>query len=246
MLLCCDLWISQSQFLNDYSPCHIFLQFPQLYQEGVQNILFSWRRILSWMFSRFYSAVIVFFFSTKAMEHQAFNDDGKTVGRDILGATMYSCIVWAVNLQMALSISYFTIIQHVLIWGSVALWYIFLLIYGSITPTASTDAYQIFVEALAPAPSYWLLVLFVVISTAVPYFSASAIQMQFFPMYHQMIQWMNYEGQSNDPEYCDMVRQRSLRPTSVGFTARRAARTSRAWPRQQKSRRSLKMVASYY
>lgn len=192
-------------------------QFPLLYQEGVQNVLFSWRRIVSWMFNGFYSATIIFFCCSKALEHQAFNGDGKTVGRDILGATMYTCIVWAVNLQMALAISYFTIIQHVLIWGSIAVWYLFLLAYGAISPQKSTIVYKILVEALGPAPSYWLVTLFVVLSTLMPYFLYSAIQMRFFPMYHQRIQRIKNEGQSNDPEYLEMVQQRQ---PSVGFSAR--------------------------
>lgn len=200
-------------------------QFPQLYQEGVQNLLFSWRRILSWMLNGFCGAIIIFFFCTKAMELQAFNNDGQTAGRDILGATMYTCIVWVVNLQMALFITYFTLVQHVVIWGSIAFWYLFLLIYGAMTPTFSTTAYKIFIEVLAPTPSYWLVILFVVISTLIPYFSYSAIKMRFFPMYHETIQWIRHEGLPNDPEYCEMVRQRSLRPTTVGFTARLAART---------------------
>ncbi|PON87956.1 P-type ATPase, subfamily IV [Trema orientale] len=204
------------------------LKFPLLYLEGVQNVLFSWRRILSWMLNGLISAVIIFFFCTKALELQAFNDEGKTVGRDILGATMYTCIVWVVNLQMALAISYFTVIQHIFIWGSIAFWYIFLLIYGSMSPNFSTTAYKIFTEALAPTPSYWLVILFVVISALIPYFSYSAIQMRFFPMYHEMIQWIRYGGQSDDPEYCDIVRQISIRPNTVGFTARLAASTNRS------------------
>lgn len=203
------------------------LQFPLLYQEGVENVLFSWRRILSWMLNGLISAVIIFFFCTKSLELQAFNDDGRTVGRDILGATMYTCIVWVVNLQMALAISYFTLIQHIFIWGSIAFWYIFLLIYGAMSPNFSTTAYKIFIETLAPSPSYWAVTLFVVISALIPYFSYSAIQMRFFPMSHEMIQWIRYEGRSNDPEYCNMVRQRSIRPTTVGFTARVAARSNR-------------------
>lgn len=204
------------------------LKFPQLYQEGVQNVLFSWRRILSWMLNGFCSAIIIFFFCTKALELQAFNNDGQTAGRDILGATMYTCIVWVVNLQMALTISYFTLVQHVVIWGSIAIYYLFLLAYGAISSSISTTAYKLFVEDLAPAYSYWLVTLVVVIATLIPYFSCSAVQMRFFPMYHEMIQWMRHNGQSNDPEFCDMVRQSSLRATTVGSTARLAARTKRS------------------
>ncbi|XP_021300390.1 putative phospholipid-transporting ATPase 9, partial [Herrania umbratica] len=215
--------IAMGVFDQDVS-ARFCLKFPLLYQEGVQNVLFSWRRIVSWMFNGFYSAITIFFMCSKALEHEAFNHAGKTAGREILGGTMYTCVVWAVNLQMALSISYFTLIQHIVIWGSIAFWYLFQLVYGALPPSFSTNAYKVFIEALAPAPSYWLITLFVVIATLIPYFLYSAIQMRFFPMYHGMIQWIRHEGLSNDPDYCDMVRQRSIRPTTVGFTARRAAR----------------------
>ena len=43
-------------------------------------------------------------------------------------------------------------------------------------------------------------------------------------MYHDMVQWIRYEGKTNDPEFVAMVRQGSLRPTTVGSTARLAAK----------------------
>lgn len=190
-------------------------------------MLFSWLRILGWMFNGFISAIIVFFLCTNALEHQAFNDGGKIVGIEILGAAMYTCVVWVVNLQVALAISYFTLIQHVFIWGSIAKWYLFLLVYGALPPKLSTTAYKVFVEALAPAPSFWLVTIFVAISALIPYFSYSAIRMRFYPMYHGMIQWIRHEGRTDDMEYCDMLRQRSLQPTTVGHTARLAAKSRR-------------------
>ncbi|XP_019054248.1 PREDICTED: putative phospholipid-transporting ATPase 9 [Nelumbo nucifera] len=203
------------------------LKFPLLYQEGVQNVLFSWFRILSWMFNGVCTSIIVFFFCTRALEHQAFRKGGEVVGLEILGTTMYTCVVWVVNCQMALSVSYFTLIQHIFIWGGIMLWYLFLLAYGAMSPIISTTAYKVFIEACAPAPSYWLVTLFVLISSLIPYFTYSAIQMRFFPMYHEMIQWIRLEGQSEDPEFCHMVRQRSLRPTTVGYTARAEAKRNR-------------------
>ncbi|KAL4385511.1 hypothetical protein GQ457_15G005570 [Hibiscus cannabinus] len=214
--------IAMGVFDQDVS-ARFCLKFPLLYQEGVQNVLFSWRRIVSWMFNGFYSAIIIFYFCFRALEKPAFNDDGKTASRDIFTGTMYTCIVWVVNLQLALSISYFTLIQHIVIWGSIGFWYLFQVVYGYLPPSFSTDAYRVFVEALAPAPSYWFITLFVVIATLIPYFLYNAIQMRFFPMYHGMIQWIRHEGLSDDPAYVEMVRQRSIRPTTVGFTARRAA-----------------------
>ncbi|KAJ0962834.1 hypothetical protein J5N97_027956 [Dioscorea zingiberensis] len=199
-------------------------KFPLLYQEGVQNMLFSWTRIIGWMFNGVCNAVTIFFLCSTALQHQAFRKGGEVVSRDVLGATMYTCVVWVVNCQMALSVSYFTLIQHIVIWGSIALWYLFLVIYGAITPSFSTNAYMLFVEALAPASSYWIVTLFVVLATLIPYFSYAAIQMRFFPMYHNMIQWIRFEGRADDPEYCHVVRQRSVRPTTVGVSARLDAR----------------------
>uniref|UniRef100_A0A1J3G1K2 Phospholipid-transporting ATPase n=2 Tax=Noccaea caerulescens TaxID=107243 RepID=A0A1J3G1K2_NOCCA len=203
-------------------------KFPLLYQEGVQNILFSWKRIIGWMFNGFISALAIFFLCKESLSHQLFDPNGKTAGHEILGGTMYTCVVWVVNLQMALSISYFTWVQHIVIWGSIAFWYIFLMIYGTMAPSFSTDAYMVFLEALAPAPSYWLTTLFVMIFALIPYFVYKSVQMRFFPKYHQMIQWIRYEGHSNDPEFVEMVRQRSIRPTTVGYTARRAASVRRS------------------
>ncbi|KAL1373119.1 hypothetical protein HN51_003131 [Arachis hypogaea] len=198
----------------------ICLKFPLLYQEGVQNILFSWKRISGWMFNGVASSAIIFFFCINTLQHQAFRKGGQVGEMEVLGATMYTCVVWVVNCQMALSISYFTYIQHIFIWGSIALWYIFLLAYGAITPTISTTAFKVFVEALAPAPSYWIITLLVLVAALLPYFTYASIQMRFFPMFHQMIQWIRKDGQTNDPEYCNVVRQRSIRHNTVGFTAR--------------------------
>ncbi|VVA91188.1 unnamed protein product [Arabis nemorensis] len=203
-------------------------KFPLLYQEGVQNLLFSWKRIIGWMLNGVMTAIAIFFLCKESLKHQLYNPNGKTAGREILGGTMYTCVVWVVNLQMALAISYFTWVQHIVIWGSIAFWYIFLMIYGAITPSFSSDAYKVFIEALAPAPSYWLTTLFVMIIALIPYFVFKSVQMRFFPGYHQMIQWIRYEGHSNDPEFVEMVRQRSIRPTTVGSTARRAASVRRS------------------
>ncbi|KAK6134052.1 hypothetical protein DH2020_032197 [Rehmannia glutinosa] len=66
------------------------LKFPLLYQEGVQNVLFSWRRIIGWMLNGVCSAIIIFFLCIRALDPQAFNKDGKIADYQILGATMYT------------------------------------------------------------------------------------------------------------------------------------------------------------
>ncbi|KAI3696201.1 hypothetical protein L1987_79211 [Smallanthus sonchifolius] len=200
------------------------LKFPLLYQEGVQNTLFRWRRIFGWMLNGLASGTIVFFFCIRALDPESYITNGKTAGMEVVGATMYTCVVWVVNCQMALAVGYFTLIQHIFIWGGIILWYIFLFGYGAMPATISTTAYKVFVETLAPAPSYWFVTLFVGIAALIPYYCYKSVQMRFFPPYHGMIQWIRYDGNCEDPEYVNMVRQRSIRTTTVGFTARSIAR----------------------
>jgi len=215
--------IALGVFDQDVS-ARLCIQYPQLYQEGVQNILFSWRRILGWMLNGVMNAVLIFFFCITAFEDQAFRQNGQVAGLDALGVVMYTCIVWVVNCQMALSVNYFTIIQHIFIWGSIAFWYLFLLVYGAINPRFSTTAYMVFIEQLAPAPSFWLVTLFVVMATLVPYFSYAAIQIRFFPMFHNKIQWKRYLGKAEDPEVARQLSSRhrtSSQQRMVGISARR-------------------------
>lgn len=189
--------IALGVFDQDVS-ARLCLKYPLLYQEGVQNILFSWPRILGWMSNGVISSIIIFFFTTKSIIPQAFRRDGQVTDFEVLGATMYTSVVWAVNCQIALSINYFTWIQHFFIWGSIIFWYIFLVIYGSLSPTVSTTAYRVLVEACAPSVLYWLATLLGVISTLLPYFSYRAFQTRFRPLYHDIIQQKRSEGLETD------------------------------------------------
>uniref|UniRef100_A0A0A8Y2L1 Aminophospholipid ATPase n=1 Tax=Arundo donax TaxID=35708 RepID=A0A0A8Y2L1_ARUDO len=172
------------------------------------------------------NAILIFFFCIAAIEDQAFRQDGQVAGLDALGVVMYTCIVWVVNCQMALSVNYFTIIQHIFIWGSIVVWYLFLLAYGAINNLGSfsNTAYMVFIEQLAPALLYWLVTLFVVLATLVPYFSYAAIQIRFFPMFHNKIQWKRYLGKAEDPEVARQLSSRhrtSSQQKMVGISARR-------------------------
>lgn len=196
------------------------LKFPLIYQEGVQNILFGWKRILCWALNGILSATTIFYFCIFSLETQAFRGDGQVVAFEILGATLYTCVVCVVNAQMALAVNYFTYIQHLLIWGSILYWYVFLLAFGALDPLISTTAYKVLTEACAPSASFWLVTLLVSILSLLPYFIYAALQIEFFPLYHQRIELTKATGQLNDPEFCDLVRQRSITTQTVGFTAR--------------------------
>ncbi|GKV00881.1 hypothetical protein SLEP1_g13493 [Rubroshorea leprosula] len=142
---------------QQHVPSDVCLQFSALYQQGPRNLFFDWYRIFGWMGNGFYSSLIIFFLNIIIFYDQALRMGGQTADMAALGTTMFTSIIWALNCQIALTMSHFTWIQHLLIWGSIVTWYLFLFMYGMLSPTFSGNAYQLLVEALASAPIYWPL-----------------------------------------------------------------------------------------
>lgn len=174
-------------FEKDVSSRHC-LKYPLLHQDGVQNVFFSWPRILGWMLNGFCSSMIIFLFINNSITNRAFIQGGRVADLELLGVIMYTCVVWTVNCQMALFLSYFTWPQHVCIWGSIFLWYIFVIAYGFFPPKISTSAFLVFLEACLTTPMYWLVTLFVVVAALLPYYLYSTVQTILFPRYHNLVQ----------------------------------------------------------
>nr|BAJ86425.1 predicted protein [Hordeum vulgare subsp. vulgare] len=220
--------IAMGVFDQDVS-ARFCLKYPMLYQEGPQNLLFRWSRLLGWMLHGVGSAVIIFFLTIASLKHQAFRKDGEVIDLSILGATAYTCVVWAVNMQMAITVNYFTLVQHICIWSGIFLWYLFLIIYGAITPSFSTTFFMVFSEALGGAPAYWVVTLLVAVAALIPYFTLAVVKTWFFPDYHNKIQWLQHTAKHEDPEeeLGVVLRQFSVRSTGVGVSARRDAKLVR-------------------
>lgn len=152
---------------------------------------------------------------------QAFCPEGQTADMAVVGATMFTCIIWVVNVQIALTISHFTWIQHLFIWGSIATWYLFLLLYGMASPTISGNSYQILVEALAPAPIFWTTTLLVTVTCNIAYFTHVSFQRCIKPMDHHVIQEIKYYKKDvEDRHMWTRERSKARQETKIGFTAR--------------------------
>jgi phospholipid-translocating ATPase len=84
-------------------------------------------------------------------------------------------------------VHYFTWIHHLAIWASIAIWYVFLLVYGALPALDATTAYKEFIEVLAPSPSYWLLQVIVVVACLLPEFLYRSLHRAFYPSDHQIV-----------------------------------------------------------
>lgn len=231
--------ISLGVFEQDVSS-DICLQFPALYQQGPKNLFFDWYRIFGWMGNGLYSSLSIFFLNVIIFYDQAFRVGGETADMSAVGTTMFTCIIWAVNCQIALTMSHFTWIQHLFVWGSVATWYLFLLIYGMMSPLYSGNAYKILVESLAPAPIYWSATLLVTIACNLPYLAHISFQRCFNPMDHHVIQEIKYYRKDvEDQHMWKRERSKARQETKIGFSARVDAKIRHLRSRLNRKHNSL-------
>ncbi|KAF8023103.1 hypothetical protein BT93_F0564 [Corymbia citriodora subsp. variegata] len=203
--------------------CH---QFPALYQQGQRGICFSWKRIIGWILNGAVASLIIFLSTIHALSSVAFSGKGDVADIAHLGTITYSCIIWTVNCQIALIISHFTWIQHLFIWGSILLWYIFLLAYGTLPPSYSNTGFHMLTEAIGGAPSFWIITLLVVVASLLPYFVYMVLQRTFYPLDDHVIQEMKHCKKDIFDKLMWLREQRnSKRTTQVGFSARVDAKT---------------------
>ncbi|KAK7271984.1 hypothetical protein RJT34_28298 [Clitoria ternatea] len=235
--------ISLGVFEQDV-PSEVCLQFPALYQQGPKNLFFDRYRILGWMGNGLYSSLVIFFLVIIIFYDQAFRANGQTADMAAVGTTMFTCIVWAVNCQIALTMSHFTWIQHLFVWGSIITWYLFLLFYGMLSPQYSKTAYQILVEVLAPAPIYWTTTLLVTITCILPYLTHISFQRCFNPMDHHIIQEIKYYRKDiEDQHMWKTERSKARQETKIGFSARVEAKIRQLKGRLQKKQSATRVLS---
>lgn len=199
----------------------VCLQFPGLYQQGQKNVDFSWIRIIGWMINGAFSSLAVFLLNICALCPSAFTRQGQVVDTAQLGATMYTCVIWTVNCQIALIISHFTWIQHLLIWGSILSWYVSLYAYGALPPKFASRGFHLLIKEIGPAPVFWLVTPTVVVLSLLPYFIHIAIQKSFYPMDDHVLQGMKYHRKDVTESPMWLKEQNnSKKKTHVGFSAR--------------------------
>eukprot|EP00854_Cymbomonas_tetramitiformis_P004996 gene4996-6085_t len=174
-------------FDQDISP-EFARRYPRIYQQGPQNVYFNFKVKMAWMLNGVYQSCIIASFVMGCLYLFSDRKSGKTVDLWSAGTAMYTCVVCAVNLNLALAINFWTIIHHLVIWGSILLWFLFLVVFGYFPHSWSTYVYKLFIEVVSTSPTYWLLVIVTIAVCLLPDLCFRVLQRQFFPEDHHIIQ----------------------------------------------------------
>jgi len=161
-----------------------------------------------------------------------------------MGTAMFTCIIWAVNVQIALTMSHFTWIQHVMIWGSIGAWYVFLALYGMLPVKLSGNIFHMLVEILAPAPIFWLTSLLVIAATTLPYLFHISYQRSVNPLDHHIIQEIkHFRIDVEDERMWKREKSKAREKTKIGFTARVDAKIRQLRGRLQRKHSVLSVMS---
>lgn len=171
----------------DYS---IVRQFPTIYAQGAaRNEYFSLFPIrVMWILNAFYAAIVNFVLVVGSFGYDHDVESGKDLGLFSVGTCLYTTIVITVNIQIALVLDHWTIFHHLAVWLSIIVWFLFLIVYGSLDADISQQVHQLFLNIAAPTAKFWLVAIFVPTCAVLPDFFIRQIYFMMKPPDHRLLQ----------------------------------------------------------
>lgn len=149
--------------LDQFISARLLDRYPQLYIMGQRNEAFKMKIFAQWIANAVYHSVILYFFAcliwfgslTKGQE--LIQGDGKIGGHWVWGTAMYGAVLMTVLGKAALITNNWTKWHILGIPGSMAIWWVFVAVYGTVAPKlgASKEYYGV-VPRLYESPVFWV------------------------------------------------------------------------------------------
>ncbi|KAJ0179615.1 hypothetical protein K1T71_005327 [Dendrolimus kikuchii] len=147
----------------------IMLRHPVLYIPSQQGLLFNVRVFWIWAINSLLHSVLLFWLPVLMTAHHVVWPSGKDGGYLLLGNFVYTYVVLTVCLKAGLATHSWTWVTHVAIWGSVAMWFIFILIYSNIYPLVLIGAVMRGMDRMVfGSLVFWLGLVLIPIATLIP------------------------------------------------------------------------------
>ncbi|XP_057636819.1 probable phospholipid-transporting ATPase IM isoform X3 [Chionomys nivalis] len=160
------------------------MDYPQLYEPGQLNLLFNKRIFFICVAHGIYTSLALFFIPYGSFYNAAGEDGQHIADYQSFAVTMATSLVIVVSVQIALDTSYWTVINHVFIWGSVATYFSILL------AMHSNGVFRIFPHQFPFVGNawhslsqkfVWLVVLLIAVTSVMPVVAFRFLKMYLYP-----------------------------------------------------------------
>jgi phospholipid-transporting ATPase len=147
------------------------MKYPTLYHSTQQSAFFNHKVFWIWMGVAVIHSAILFWFPMMTFGEGIAWANGRNGDYLVVGNTVYSFVVITVCLKGLLEMNSWSFLSHVSIWGSIGLWFIFLVVYSyfyqlGIPPTPANMVGA--ATMMYGTPQFWLGLLLVPLTALLP------------------------------------------------------------------------------
>ncbi|XP_073967262.1 ATPase phospholipid transporting 8A1 isoform X2 [Choristoneura fumiferana] len=147
----------------------IMIRHPVLYIPSQQGLLFNVRVFWVWVVNSLLHSVLLFWLPVLMTDHHVLWPSGKDGGYLVLGNIVYTYVVLTVCLKAGLATHSWTWVTHVAIWGSLAMWFLFILIYSNVYPLILIGSVMRGMDRMVFSSAvFWLGLVLIPVATLAP------------------------------------------------------------------------------
>ncbi|KAH9773602.1 phospholipid-transporting ATPase 3 [Citrus sinensis] len=171
-------------------------KYPQLYQEGIKNVFFTWRVVAIWAFFSVYQSLVLYnCVTTSSATGQ--NSSGKIFGIWDVSTMAFTCVVVTVNLRLLMMCNTITRFHYITVGGSILAWFLFVFLYtGIMTPNDRQENVFFVIFVLMSTFYFYFTLILVPVLALLGDFIFQGVQRWFSPYDYQIVQEMH----RHDPE----------------------------------------------
>ncbi|CAH1113541.1 unnamed protein product [Psylliodes chrysocephalus] len=196
-------------------PCSAdkMMQYPQLYKPSQNGEMFNIKVFWVWIFNGIFHSALLFWLPLLACQNDVLWMNGRDGGYLMLGNCIYTFVVLTVSLKAGLVMNSWTWMTHCAIWGSIALWFVFVMVYSFFWPTLPFGAVFVGMYLLLfTSGVFWLGIFVVPTFTLLPDFTFKIIHGTVFKTLTDVIR--ESEIKMSDPEVYRGEAKNSLSETA--------------------------------
>ncbi|KAK4115396.1 phospholipid-translocating P-type ATPase [Canariomyces notabilis] len=143
--------------LDQFVSARLLDRYPQLYTLGQQNKFFRGRVFTAWILTAIYHSIILYVGASLFWIYDGVQGDSYPAGKWLWGTAMYGAVLLTVLGKASLVTNNWTKYHVIAIPGSMAIWIVFVAVYGTVAPKLnfSTEYFGV-VPRMFSSPQFWL------------------------------------------------------------------------------------------
>ncbi|XP_072290818.1 phospholipid-transporting ATPase ID [Eucyclogobius newberryi] len=198
------------------------LRYPSLYKPGQMNLLFNKRQFFLCTLQGLGTSFLLFFIPYGAFSVLLQEDGSNVSAQQSFAVTVATSLVIVVSVQIGLDTHYWTAINHLFIWGSVAVYFAIIFALQSNGIFGVFTSYFTFVGTSRNSLSelnVWLVILLTTVVCVVPGLVVSFLRIDLFPTQTDKVRHLQLR-QRQDPQEQSLrrVRRTSSRRSAYAFS----------------------------